>query len=239
VPVPAHLIRSLDNTDPVRLWYVKHGNSKLTSGANIMQLLIKRICVPTDFSEAADYAVHYAAALAQNHNAVLHLLHVLEHAGPLVHHPDFTGDGEVARAYFNQLGQAVAAAEQKLSAADDQREHEIPELIKSLEAIRSCQPVLVDEPGSSPGHPLWPCGQGDQSLRKNSQHRLGRDGDSRTLEAGQHAVGQCHRAGRTQLPVPGDRRSSSRASIRDRELTHAALIQRHHLSLRSFRPKNN
>ncbi len=98
-----------------------------------MQLLIKRICVATDFSEAADYAVHYAAALAQKHNAALHLLHVLEHAGPLVHHPDFTGDGEVARAYFNQLKQAVTVAEQKLSAADDQEDHDIPELIKSLE----------------------------------------------------------------------------------------------------------
>jgi nucleotide-binding universal stress UspA family protein len=56
-----------------------------------------------DFSEAADLAVRYAAAFAEHHGAGLHLLHVLEHAADLVHHPDFSGTGEVAHAYFERL----------------------------------------------------------------------------------------------------------------------------------------
>lgn len=68
-----------------------------------MKLEVSRICVPTDFTEAADYAVHYGAELARVHDAELHLLHVLEHSDSLVHHPDFSGSGEVARAYFNEL----------------------------------------------------------------------------------------------------------------------------------------
>ncbi len=68
-----------------------------------MHVDINRICVPTDFSEAADHAVHYGAALAHRHGAALHLLHVLENAEGLTHHPDFTRHGEIARAYFNRL----------------------------------------------------------------------------------------------------------------------------------------
>ena len=98
-----------------------------------MRLQIQRICVPTDFSAAADHAVHYAAAIAHQHGAALHLLHVIEHAGPLVHHPDFTSDGEVARSYFNRLEQAVTEAEEKLDSEGDDSEHEVSELIRSLE----------------------------------------------------------------------------------------------------------
>ncbi|QEG42190.1 universal stress protein [Roseimaritima ulvae] len=97
-----------------------------------MRLDIRRICVPTDFSKAAEHAVHYAAALANTYQAELYLLHVIEHAGPLVHHPDFTHDGAVAREYFNRLERAVAEAEQELGA--DGEQHEVSELIRSLEA---------------------------------------------------------------------------------------------------------
>lgn len=99
-----------------------------------MELSIKRICVPTDFSPASDHAVHFAAGMAQSFGAALHLLHVLEHAGPLVHHPDFTGDGAVAREYFNRLERAVANAEEKLVSQGDDEPHDVSELIKSLEA---------------------------------------------------------------------------------------------------------
>lgn len=99
-----------------------------------MRLQIQRICVPTDFSAAADHAVHYAAAIAHQHDAELHLLHVIEHAGPLVHHPDFTSDGEVARAYFNKLEQAVTEAEEKLGAQDDASGPEVSDLIRRLES---------------------------------------------------------------------------------------------------------
>ncbi|NND96741.1 MAG: universal stress protein [Pirellulaceae bacterium] len=99
-----------------------------------MRVSFDRICVPTDFSPAADHAVHFAAGLAHCHDASLHLLHVIEHAGPLVHHPDFTGDGEVARAYFNRLERAVANVEEKLKAEGDDKWHDVPDLIKSLES---------------------------------------------------------------------------------------------------------
>lgn len=68
-----------------------------------MQVEIKRICVPTDFSPAAEQAIHYGVALAELHDAELHLLHVLQDFGQAVLHPDFTEGGEQARAYFNQL----------------------------------------------------------------------------------------------------------------------------------------
>jgi nucleotide-binding universal stress UspA family protein len=99
-----------------------------------MRLQIQRVCVPTDFSGAADHAVHYAAAIARTYGAALHLLHVIEHAGPLVHHPDFTGGGELARAYFNRLEQAVNEAEQQLDPTSDESAHDVSELIRSLEA---------------------------------------------------------------------------------------------------------
>ncbi|MEM8669510.1 MAG: universal stress protein [Planctomycetota bacterium] len=98
-----------------------------------MRLQIQRICVPTDFSAAADHAVHYAAAIAHQYEAALHLLHVIEHAGPLVHHPDFTGDGEVARAYFNRLEKAVSEVENKLDHDGDDSPPHVSDLIRSLE----------------------------------------------------------------------------------------------------------
>jgi nucleotide-binding universal stress UspA family protein len=73
-----------------------------------MRLQLRQICVPTDLSEGADHAVHYAAALAHQHDAKLTLLHVLEDVGALVQHPDFSATGEVARAYFRKLEDAGA-----------------------------------------------------------------------------------------------------------------------------------
>lgn len=73
-----------------------------------MRLKISRICIPTDFSRAADHAVRYAAALARSFEADLHLLHVLEHSGQLALHPDFTRAGEQTRDYLKQMEQAAA-----------------------------------------------------------------------------------------------------------------------------------
>ena len=98
-----------------------------------MRLSINRICVPTDFSPAADHAVHFGAALAHSYDATLHLLHVIEHAGPLVHHPDFTSDGEVARDYFNRLERAVADAAEQMDSQDGDEPQEVSDLIKSLQ----------------------------------------------------------------------------------------------------------
>lgn len=93
-----------------------------------MGLKINRICVPTDFSEAADHAVHYAAALAKTFGAELHLLHVVEHSGQLARHPDFTRRGEESRVYLKQLETAVAQAE----SSGDVDVNETPDLYAQL-----------------------------------------------------------------------------------------------------------
>lgn len=43
-----------------------------------MPSAIRKICVPTDFSDASDRAVTYAAALARGFGASLYLIHVLK-----------------------------------------------------------------------------------------------------------------------------------------------------------------
>ncbi len=111
-----------------------------------MQLSIERICVPTDFSAAADHAVHYAAALANTYGSSLHILHVIEHAGPLVHHPDFTSGGEVARSYFNKLEKAVTKAEARLNETEGERQRDVSELLKSLESEVAEKIAVVDNP---------------------------------------------------------------------------------------------
>jgi nucleotide-binding universal stress UspA family protein len=41
-------------------------------------IVLKRLLVPTDFSEPSAIALHYAKAFAQNFHASLHILHVIE-----------------------------------------------------------------------------------------------------------------------------------------------------------------
>lgn len=84
-----------------------------------MRLKISRICIPTDFSRAADHAVRYAAALARSFDADLHLLHVLEHSGQLALHPDFTGAGEQTRDYLKQMEQAASQLPESTDVAGD------------------------------------------------------------------------------------------------------------------------
>ena len=43
-----------------------------------MHIEIKRVCVPTDFSEPSAQALLYGATFAKTHNAELHLLHVVD-----------------------------------------------------------------------------------------------------------------------------------------------------------------
>jgi nucleotide-binding universal stress UspA family protein len=50
---------------------------------------LKRILIPTDFSEASESAVMYGRALAEAFNASLHILHVIE--DPFVY--GWTGEG--------------------------------------------------------------------------------------------------------------------------------------------------
>lgn len=49
-----------------------------------MQIKLKRVCVPTDFSPQAEHALLYGATLANYFQAELHLLHVVEDIGPVL-----------------------------------------------------------------------------------------------------------------------------------------------------------
>ena len=84
-----------------------------------MRIEIKRICVPSDFSQPAERALHYGAALAHEHKADLHLLHVLQDFGDAVLHPDFTASGEEARVYFNERERAEMQGEDSISLYKD------------------------------------------------------------------------------------------------------------------------
>lgn len=99
-----------------------------------MHIEIKRICVPTDFSPSAEHAIHYGAALAEHHNAELHLLHVLQDFGEAVLHPDFTASGEMARDYFSELEKSLPASDEEhpveSAPSEDERAHEF---LRSLE----------------------------------------------------------------------------------------------------------
>ena len=52
---------------------------------------MKKILVPTDFSEQAENALKVAAMLAKKHNAVIYLLHMMEI--PMQNSPVFKSSG--------------------------------------------------------------------------------------------------------------------------------------------------
>lgn len=52
-----------------------------------MHIELKKICVPTDFSEAADYALVYATTLADQFQSQIHLLHVIQDITPTIPEP--------------------------------------------------------------------------------------------------------------------------------------------------------
>jgi len=76
-----------------------------------MHLELKRICVPTDFSEPAERALLYGVTLAETLSAQLHVLHVLQDVSEIVTHPDFTRHGDSARKYFNELERQAGVPE--------------------------------------------------------------------------------------------------------------------------------
>ena len=76
-----------------------------------MHLELKRVCVPTDFSEPAEKALLYGVTLAETLALELHVLHVLQDFGEIVAHPDFTAHGESGRKYFNDMERRAGAPE--------------------------------------------------------------------------------------------------------------------------------
>ena len=76
---PQPLFFLLVSTDPHRHWLMIKLSQHCTSFANFkctIALIMKTIIIPTDFSSAADNAMHYGARLAQELQAQILLLHV-------------------------------------------------------------------------------------------------------------------------------------------------------------------
>ena len=106
-----------------------------------MHVEIKRICVPTDFSEPADHALRYGMTLAKSMRAQLHLLHVLEDLHQFVTHPDFAGHSEAVIDYFLRL-EREAVAREDLPGEKDQIVHNF---LRSLE--KGVEEQLEAHPG--------------------------------------------------------------------------------------------
>ena len=97
-------------------------------------IVMKKILMPTDFSEPSAHALHYAKALAATFHAELHLLHVIEN--PFVH--GWTSEGYVAAlpSFQEQLEEeAVDRLEKELSAEDRAG-------LRARQATRSGTPFL-------------------------------------------------------------------------------------------------
>lgn len=52
-----------------------------------MHIELKKILVPTDFSEQADYSLKYAITLAEQFRSQIHLLHVIQDITPTIPEP--------------------------------------------------------------------------------------------------------------------------------------------------------
>ena len=80
-------------------------------------ITLKRVLLPTDFSSCSSKALTYAAALAQQFGAELHLLSVVESAAMVVPEPGFAllGPGESIQELMAQSERSLA--ELKLPAA--------------------------------------------------------------------------------------------------------------------------
>jgi nucleotide-binding universal stress UspA family protein len=77
-------------------------------------IALKRVLVPTDFSECSDAAVKYATALARAFGAELHLLHVPEHPGEMA-------EAEYPIGLFETMQNAAHDRLSKLLSPEDQR----------------------------------------------------------------------------------------------------------------------
>jgi len=91
-------------------------NQSMIARSQPMQIDIRRILVPTDFSAHGDCALAYGLNLAQQSGAALHLLHVIgrhEDLQQVQQHPDFTSDSMFVTEFLAQLeegGEQASAA---------------------------------------------------------------------------------------------------------------------------------
>lgn len=98
-------------------------------------ITLGKILVPTDFSENGQWALKYAAALAEKFNSELHLLHVLQNVFPQ-YAPEpgviFASTGD----FEKELRAAAQASLQKVADSD------LVKGKKSVQKIREGQPFV-------------------------------------------------------------------------------------------------
>ncbi len=92
---------------------------------------LKRILVPTDFSETSEAALRYGVALASGFKAQLYLLHVPEHPGRGAEAEFPIGLFETMQnAAYDRLGHLLTEAEAR-------------ELGKTIDEIRAWEPAVA------------------------------------------------------------------------------------------------
>ncbi len=91
-------------------------------------IAIKRILVPTDFSEFSQHAVRYGCELAQRFSAELHLLHVAQDALPII--PEA---GMLTVSHGEYMAHLLASAERLLKEVPDPSSYSGPVAARVVE----------------------------------------------------------------------------------------------------------
>ena len=122
--------------EQARAFLNEQANRSMLERAKPPRIDVKRICVPTDFSPGADYALAYALSLAKMTGAKVHLLHVIESHEDLSRmqsHPDFTSDSVFVTDFLEKLEAGNEAASSSVE----------PAFWEDVDLVRS---LLVGEP---------------------------------------------------------------------------------------------
>src|SRR5687768_8907133 len=108
-------------------------------------LSIKRILCPVDFFPESDKAINYAADLAADYGASIHLLHVISPVIPIAHEYAINTDGivkSVEQASATQMVKLVRRLEARgVSVTSDVQSGNVHEVIKQV--IASVKPDLI------------------------------------------------------------------------------------------------
>ena len=153
-------------------------------------ITLKRILVPTDFSDPSDVALRYAVSLAETFGAHLHLLHVVERP--------------IEQQWAAEL--AMVAAIDVEAEARAKSDTALSQLLTKVERERFAA-RFVDSDGRAVRR--------DRALRAAGEHRPHRDGHARASGARPPADRQRRRERRAQGSVSGADRARRRARLRE------------------------
>lgn len=114
----------------------------------MLQVEIRQICAPTDFSECGDHAVKYGAALARQFAASLHILHVIQDVGDKLRHPDFTSAGTSVQEFLKALEKGATEYLARLAAGKEWKDLRVERLYRygnaAEEIVRYAQHNAID-----------------------------------------------------------------------------------------------